>query len=85
MCSLEHNEEGIFSQNMIAKFGVQVLYVFKYKYKYYINCSWNEECTLKNGLIDSNDPLFKKHNSLLTIVGYRLLWLGLSKADIKQS
>lgn len=38
MCSLEHNEEGIFSQNMIAKFGVQVLHVFKYKYKHYINC-----------------------------------------------
>lgn len=35
MCSLEHNEEGIFSQNIIAKFGVQALQVFKYKY--YIN------------------------------------------------
>lgn len=38
MCSLEHNNKGIFLQNMVAKFVAQVLHVFKYEYKYYINC-----------------------------------------------
>lgn len=37
MCSPEHNKKGIFLQNMVANFVAQVLYVFKCKYKYYVN------------------------------------------------
>lgn len=50
MCSFEHNGKGISLQNKVAKFTMQLLYVWKYKY--YINTALEmKNKSLRDGLM----------------------------------